>query len=167
MLQINRESWMTREIFLNEAEKWLGKKDLCILKNTKLMDTQPSDVTNKLLKQIIYFEFQFRSELQLWRKARHQEQDYKPKTFSQTMIQEGNPLDIEKKCLLWRWQFLDELEKDHHFDLEFLILYYLKLQILDRLASFNKEKGLENFRKIVSMEKEDQQEESHQVIKNQ
>ena len=40
-----------------------------------------------------------------------------------------------------RWQFIENLEGGHIFDLEALILYFLKLQIQKRLFTFNKEKG--------------------------
>jgi len=68
------------------------------------------------------------------------------------VIKEGNPLEIEKKLLLLRWNLIEEKQQEHHFDLEFLILYFLKLQILDRLSSFNKEKGQEIFQKISKVD---------------
>ena len=44
-----------------------------------------------------------------------------------------------------RWDFLEEKECDYHFDIAALSLYYLRLQMLERLASFDKEKGRETF----------------------
>jgi len=61
------------------------------------------------------------------------------------IIQEGkNPLEIEKRLMRAQWDFLEEQEIGHFFDLDFLIIYYLKLQILERMFSFNKEKGQQN-----------------------
>ncbi len=53
----------------------------------------------------------------------------------------GSPLAGENVLNRARWAFLDELETGHHFDMEKLVVYFLKLQILERKASFDKEKG--------------------------
>ena len=66
------------------------------------------------------------------------------------LLKEGNPLEIEKKLLLHRWELIEEKEKTHYFDLGFLILYYIKLQILRRLSLFDKEEGRQVFEGIVS-----------------
>jgi len=67
-------------------------------------------------------------------------------------VREGDPLTVEKNLLLWRWQFLDSLEFGHYFDLEFLIMYYLRLQILKRLFTFNKKIGREKYQQYLEME---------------
>ena len=67
------------------------------------------------------------------------------------MLKEGNPLDVEKKLLQLRWHFIDELEFGHYSDVDFFILYYLKLQILQRLWQFDKERGKEKFLTYTEM----------------
>ena len=94
------------------------------------------------------FEYQFRNDLALWRKSLRTGQEYKPTSFPPSLVKEGNPLEIERRLLNRKWDYIEGLEQDHHFDLEFLILYYLKLQILHRLSVFNKEKGMETFQNI-------------------
>ena len=44
-----------------------------------------------------------------------------------------------------RWDFLDELEVGHYFDLEKIIVYSLRLQILERKKMFTVENGDKNF----------------------
>ncbi len=61
-----------------------------------------------------------------------------------------SPLAGEDVLNKARWSFLDGLEVGHHFDMEKLVIYFLKLQILERKASFNKEKGLGKFEELVS-----------------
>ncbi|MBU2250847.1 MAG: DUF2764 domain-containing protein, partial [Candidatus Omnitrophica bacterium] len=58
------------------------------------------------------------------------------------VVDNSSPLEAERKLLLLRWNFIQEQESGHHFDLTWLILYFLKLQILERLFSFDKDKGL-------------------------
>ena len=69
-----------------------------------------------------------------------------------TLLKEGTPLDAERRLLRWKWDFLDETEHEHHFDLEFLIIYFLKLQILHRLVSFDAELGLHNYQNLCEAE---------------
>jgi len=60
-----------------------------------------------------------------------------------------NPLLMEKKFEEKKWILLEEREYGHHFDLEVLIIYLLKLQILERLATFDDKKGEATFEKLV------------------
>jgi len=67
------------------------------------------------------------------------------------VVTEGNPLDKEIKLMRTRWEFLDNLSVGRYFDLGALIIYYLKLQILERKDSFNKEKGREVFDQLCQI----------------
>ena len=62
----------------------------------------------------------------------------------------ASPLEGEDVLNRARWTFLDGLEVGHHFDIEKLVIYFLKLQILERKASLNKEKGTEKFKELIS-----------------
>jgi hypothetical protein len=59
-----------------------------------------------------------------------------------------SPLQAEELLNRAGWSRLDELELGHYFDLEKLIVYYLRLQILERKKAFTPEKGTENFQSI-------------------
>lgn len=63
-------------------------------------------------------------------------------------FEEKSPLQAEKILDRAGWQELSRLEQGHYFDLSFLVLYYLKLQILHRQAGFTGERGKAKFRKI-------------------
>ncbi|RKY80721.1 hypothetical protein DRQ15_01760 [candidate division KSB1 bacterium] len=152
VLFFDQESYMSTEYFLQEAEKWLSAKDFRTLSAVDINDFSLDKKCPQVLKQYKQFEFNLRNDLALWRKAQRMGQEYKPVNFPVSVIKEGNPLEIEKKLLLLRWNLIEEKQQEHHFDLEFLILYFLKLQILDRLSSFNKEKGQEIFQKISKVD---------------
>ncbi|TVR90142.1 MAG: DUF2764 family protein [Spirochaetaceae bacterium] len=62
--------------------------------------------------------------------------------------QEQSPLRAEEVLLRWEWNLLDELEVGHFFDLERLIIYYLRLQVLSRKARFNRPDGEERFKEV-------------------
>ena len=140
------------EDFCHEAEKWLTPRDWGILCNADMYDITPFEGEPGALRQYKVFEAGVRRDVMHFREARRAGQEYRPVTFTVSVVREGNPLEVEKKLLWVRWDFVDRTEREHHFDLEFLVLYSLKLQILRRLASFDGEKGLEEFRAVCEVE---------------
>lgn len=148
LLHFDKETNITTLSFIEEAEKWLGKRDFHLLKQARFESASLYLKSPKVLGIYNEFEFNFRNDLTKWRLAAKEGQEYKPQTFSISLIKDNNPLHVEKNLLAFRWKFIEQLEADHHFDLAYLILYYYKLQILEKLSLFNKEKGLEIFQKI-------------------
>jgi hypothetical protein len=61
-----------------------------------------------------------------------------------------SPLQAEELLNRARWNFLDDLEVGHYFDIEMILVYALRLQILERKALFDEEKGREMFDKIYA-----------------
>ncbi len=59
--------------------------------------------------------------------------------FHAAMSAHRNPslLDSERALDQERWNFLEELERGHYFDLDFLIVYALKLLLLERWEKIN------------------------------
>ncbi len=152
LLYFDKETTMTTRMFLQEAEKWLSRRDFAILSRARYDSTDIEIKKPGLLQQYVEWEYKFRRELADWRRSMREGMDYKPESFSVSLVKEGNPLEVERALLKRRWDFIEQAESDHHFDLEFLILYFFKLQILEKLSLFNKEKGLEIFQKISKVE---------------
>lgn len=144
-LKFNERTYLNREDFLTEAKKWLVNRDFAILSQTDINDFYPRRRDPSVLKEYKNFEKTLREGLRVLRKASGEDKKYRPFAFLRTILREGSPLDIEKKLLELRWKFIEEKEIDHFFDLEFLILYFLKLQILERLFTFDKDKGTARF----------------------
>lgn len=59
----------------------------------------------------------------------------------------ANPLDAEHVLDRARYRFLDELEVGHFFDIDRLVVYYLKLQLVTRRALQTVENGRSVFEK--------------------
>lgn len=57
----------------------------------------------------------------------------------------ASPLTGEHALGNARWRFLDDLEVGHYFDVDRLVIYYLKLQLLARRKMFNREDGEQHF----------------------
>lgn len=150
-LFFGKETYMTIAVFLQEAERWLNRKEYALLSRVDLDDTRFLADDPQTLRDYKQLEFSLRSELALWRNARRLGQEYRPTSFPLSLFEEGNPLEIEIRLLRLRWDFLEEQEVGHHFDFDLLVLYYLKLQILRRLATFDKIKGLEVFKQLCEV----------------
>jgi hypothetical protein len=147
-LVFDRDNPITTATFLEEAEKWLSKSDLKALKSIQLFGDRSKSDGAKVWKSYLAFETRFREEIGLWRQSRREGQEYKPETFQPALVKDNNPLEAEKKLLRARWNVIEAEEPEHHFDLGFLILYYLKLQILDKLSVFDHDMGMEKFKTI-------------------
>ncbi|MBN2120263.1 MAG: DUF2764 family protein [Candidatus Omnitrophica bacterium] len=137
--------------FLKEAEKWLCVGDFSILSGVNLNDfsLKPQDPT--VLKAYKEFELGLRESFSLWRKSRKEGSEERVSAFPLSLVKEGTPLEAETRLLHWRWKFIEEKEEGHYFDLTFLIIYLLKLQILERLFTFDKEKGRKKFEELCKV----------------
>lgn len=155
-LQFAQEPKVTHRYFLEEARKWLTGNDYQYVIQANINEySVRKDIPSQVLLNYVRFEYDLRRELSLWRAAKKEGHEHKSIMFPASLIKEGNPLEVERNLLHFRWKYIEELEIDHHFDLDAIIAYFLKLQILERLFCFDKEKGKEKFRELSSISKED------------
>lgn len=146
LLIFGEKPYVGRENFLVEAQKWLSDKDLSVMLKVSINDFYTKGDDNKALKKYKDFERNLREEIASFRSKENQEIG-----VSNLNLREGTPLETEQRLLLLRWKFIDMLEEGHFFDLDILILYFLKLQVLERLLSFDKEKGMARFDKLCEV----------------
>jgi hypothetical protein len=139
------------DYFMTEAEKWTSPRDLSILSNLDIRDVTDKQSDTRVLREYKQLETAVRSDLAEWRKQKQNGKEYKPSAFPASLISDVNPLQAERNLLQLRWDFLSEKEREHHFDLDSLILYNLKLQIQRRLMSFDKEKGMETYKTMYKV----------------
>lgn len=59
------------------------------------------------------------------------------------------PLGAETALNQARWRFLEDLETGHFFDLDRVVLYYIKLQIIARRALFDRRRGEERYSAVT------------------
>lgn len=144
-LSLDKRPTLSSRDFLEEARKWLSSKDFNCLVEASL------DVFNENasmpLSLVSYkaFERSLRQSLAYLRKVDVIQPDFQQVEKIKNILEAANPLEKEKKLIFMRWEYIEELELGHFFDIDFLILYYIKLQLLERLFSFDKEKGQKIF----------------------
>ncbi|MFO8065628.1 MAG: DUF2764 family protein [Spirochaetota bacterium] len=166
MLFFESDNYPTIEDFLEPCSRLMSRKDYELLVSAELLP-DPTDLSsNPLLRKWYELEIALRNELARQRAAQlnREEQSYVrgvedgedlsgtlglPEVAREALTQES-PLKAEMVLLRHRWGILDELEVTHHFDVEKLIIYYLKLQILWRKRNFNREDGTNVFERTYN-----------------
>jgi hypothetical protein len=159
-LRLDEPAGIPLEDFHALCRQWLKPKDYLLIMNTHLEDVHQRLPSCPVLRKWQNWEASLRNELVNIRAQRLGRDPFRyivPSSFvfgmaelAQEVMGMANPLDAEETLNRARWDFLEELEMGHFFDEERLVLYSLKLQLLDRRARFDREKGREKFEYIHS-----------------
>jgi hypothetical protein len=153
------EQFLSEEDFLEEAEKWMNAADYAALSET-LADRYDATISKGIYTEYLGFEKKLREELAAYRTASKEGYEYKFTHFPAQLVKDGNPLEIELKLIKYRWDWLEEREFGHYSDLDFFLLYYLKLQLLQRVATFKQEVGQEAFEALIKSKLENTDDEA-------
>jgi len=153
---------MTAEEFLEAAGRLLVDGDRALVERLLAGDdTIATD--NAATRAWITFERNLRNEVAVLRAKRaHKDANKHVRGAKENdpwlrgVVEEVSKMDdlLEGQRLIdrARWQFLDELVSGHAFDLETVLCYGLKLQILQRHHNYQTEKGVETFDAIKARE---------------
>jgi len=157
-LSYETEPSVSYEDFMDLCQNTLEDAEYSILSSVHLDGLLPDGITNKVLQNWSLFEQSLRNELAKLRgpdlgidyEKYTKEFLYKIGTqaIARNAIKEENPLKAEEYLNRERWIFLEELEVGHFFDLEKLIVYSIRLQLLERKKFFSMEKGKEHFQEM-------------------
>lgn len=137
---------------LDEAEKWLSGGKLAVLSSVDLFDTEIYGNEPQVLKKYKRYERKLRQELVAWREARDEGTEHKPTLFGIDLLKDDTPLDVETNLYRLRWNYIGELEIGLHFQFPVIVLYSLKLQILQKLDTFDKEAGMKKFKHYTELD---------------
>jgi hypothetical protein len=163
--------FMSTESFLQLCHRWLTKGDSRLIEATTLVIATPQPKhkktgTNHLIQHWHAFEIQLRNELVRQRALKLQRE---PSAYLRKMahgshhvarewlvqgvraaVHESNPLLAEQMLNNLLWRYLNDLERNQFFNVEFLQVYYLKLQLLERTAQFRTEQGNTHFQQAYA-----------------
>lgn len=130
--------------FLEKCKNFISEEEIDFLKMIKEKEPDVSKIRQSTLRRWFEFEFSLRNELAKLRAVKRGEEptkylrktDYLLPLYLVNLVYEAfknpNPLEGEKILDYIRWRFLEDLEAGHFFDLGFLIVYGIKLNILER-----------------------------------
>lgn len=146
MLQFGSKPALTLSDFLTRSAEFIPQKDLNIIKEALSTDAYALNVSGcAALLKWKEFDLALRNELV---KARALRKKVDPAGFlrrdthfdmnithiAQAALRNTSILEAERYLDLQRWKALDEISGGHYFDLDFLLVYGLKLAILERWA---------------------------------
>lgn len=151
--------------FLADCERLLSPADFEQVRQAKLSSPGLAETKVDVLKRYQDAEFGLRNELVKVRAKRLsveldryiREESLNPlfASAAREILEQENPLKAEVFIGKVLWEILDDLLVGHYFDVDFLAAYYLKLQILERNASFQVEAGEQKLESILTGEDKD------------
>jgi len=163
LLFYDTERFPSRVAFLEQCEQHISSTNFRLLAAASITELKPVSPICRSLELWRRWEIALRNELAALRgKAKGVEADaYRldaPDIIeAQTAAREAfakaggqatgaeSPLQAEETLNLARWGYLDQLEVGHYFDIDRLVVYVLRLQLLERKALFDEQKGREMF----------------------
>jgi hypothetical protein len=154
-LDFHKQAHLSYAEFLEEARRHLSTKDFTFF----ILATLSYDAIGApyhILQDWADFNRRLTNEIVLFRSKKFSKDPadffrgdhYIPQETSDVVslaTKLSDPLEAEKMLDLFRWKKLDEFSSGHFFDLEALMIYALKLQILDRHDRLSSPKGQEIF----------------------
>jgi hypothetical protein len=142
---------LSYEEFMQTAERLVEGQDLAILTAARLDNFTFDPAANEVFTTFQTWEINLRNRLAALRAAarKNTERNYEreapsvPETAAtaRAAFEAADPLQGESVQNRARWDLLSALETYHEFDIEFLVIYALKLQLLERSAAMSPSAG--------------------------
>jgi hypothetical protein len=155
LLDYEKTAGVTVEYFLEICAAQLKPYDYVLLEQADFGGLSGSYPQADVYGKYLIWEVALRNELVRLRAfksgkdaASHLRGDtafFGTKILAKHIFEEPSPLRAEEMLYRARWDYLEELEIGHFFDINKIVVYYLKLQLLQRKAYFQEEAGKENF----------------------
>ena len=156
-LSIDRESPMSYASFLSLASEQLSGKDYQTLTKATF-DHEKEKVSSRIISDWDDFNYSLNEYLTEERTKKLGKNDalYRARcehnelihSKAEAIVKMENPLEAEKAVLGEYFSFLSSHEVNSQFSLDALIIYGLLLQIKERVSSFDREKGREEFDRL-------------------
>lgn len=159
-LEFGSRAPVAYEKFLSLASELLTSSDSRTIERAKIGPCEDLDDPAPVLREWKTFDMSCRNETTRLRAAKKSKdpaqyirgENYPdPFTagFAHGAAGQADPLEAEIYLDRIRWEKLEELEKNHYFDIEYLVAYALKLQILERWDRINSVGGDEAVQILV------------------
>lgn len=154
---------LSHAAFMEQASRFLSARDLAVLDGARLFMPEdgsfPVSVSSSpLLARYYRWELALRNELARLRAGRLQkpvdkhlrpgEPEWDGVKAAQAAFQADDPLQGELLIERERWSLVETLAVNKFFNMEYLIAYSLHVQILERRARFDLQRGQEGYRTV-------------------
>jgi hypothetical protein len=159
-LSLNDELPIRKNDFLSVCKESLKTTDFEMLRSIDLLGADQDKAPLDVIRSFFSWERGVRNALVKLRAEklgfdpvdfiRGDISDHLTGHFAEEAFSADSPIMAENILNKARWKYLDELEFGHYFDLEILIIFFIKLQILERISSFDADQGREKLNAIIS-----------------
>lgn len=136
---------ITIDEFNDDAKRQLSSRHFKALQSADIQKLD-SKVGVKSISSLIN---SIKEDLSEVRAAKAQNRQAKPERMPNSLLR-GNPMEREMNILQWQWEELQDIEAGKTFTLTEVLVYKLKLQLVERLYSFNEIKGAEVLASVVN-----------------
>jgi len=152
-LKFGEKGGISRDSFVQECEKWLSGEDLDVILGIDIKEPDIREGEALLAREWKEFDLGLRAIIARTRERKEYVSKDIPFEIKDALDQR-DPLLTEKAIEKIRWGFIEGEEPKYMFDTNWLILYCIKIQLLERLAQFDHEKGTETFDKVCEVKYE-------------
>ena len=159
MLKYDEPEGMKYEDYLEDCHKWLKPMEWDILRSS-LINPETEREFPGIAEDYRKWEISLRNELIGLRSSALglEGEAYKvpgealadTAALATAAFKEESPMVAEDILNRGRWEYIENLKTGHFFDLEFLVLYSLQLQILERKRCFDEEIGYSRYQEIYN-----------------
>lgn len=150
-LTFGNESPIAIDHFMSECKRWVSKSDFKIFEHLDINARHMHDDDPDIVKKWKEFTNGLKEELADIREIKKTHPEEKLHSLLNAIFEEANPLLMEKRYEKIRWDWLERQEFYYFFDINWLIIYLFKLNIIERLTAFNKEKGAQVFDQLCEV----------------
>lgn len=158
LLSLETKPGITVDSFLSTCELHMSSSDFKVLYNSSIKVPEDEEILTGVAKICWEWEKSLRNELSKLRASgmniqsdqylRAGEVVFDTNRIAAEAVKVESPIEAENYLNIARLAFLDSLSVGHYFDLTFLVIYYLKLQIFDRVSHFDSEEGFKKYQEI-------------------
>ncbi|MGB2600993.1 MAG: DUF2764 family protein [Candidatus Omnitrophota bacterium] len=150
-LKFGSEPPISSTNFIAECGKWLGQSDMKTVLAAKISGEAEPGEGGTVLAEWKTFDRELRHELALIRAAHKKGEEHRGTDMLKSVLEQENPFLMEKEMERIRWSYLEEKSLGCFFDLNRLVLYFVQLQIVERMDIFDKDKGESYFYKLCEV----------------
>ena len=156
VLEFGEKTTISYEAFFDDCSRILSERDFQLICQAKYNQDSGPNGQNALFDSWAVFNRNLHNEIVRFRAAKNGKdpsqylhgEAYQDPFIAQEIAQAAkgiNLLATERALDIFRWKKLDDLLQGHHFDFEVLIVYALKLQILQRHQEISSSSGHDTF----------------------
>lgn len=141
VLRVGGEKKISKERFLDECSRWLSARDMRVLRFADREKDGTRVAESALQKELSLKDVRLRKTLAAIRKELKKGEKPRIPEELRPVMNASDPLEKERELARVRWAYLDTEQALHFFDVNWLTIYFIKVQILERLDSFDKDRG--------------------------